>query len=160
MINAIDVLRVLESFKALKTHDDIPIDTKRRITGELLALVPSELMVPGAKVTSETVRDLLKAYVTDENNREDRRTAEAQARKAPEEPLAPREAQEAGVGTQEVPGIREPMPPTLLEEVAGTRDRDCVAESAEGTLGGPRVAGKEARRHEVRKGQGKATRRS
>lgn len=160
MINAIDVLRVLESFKALKAHDDIPLDTKRRITGELLTLVPQEIMAPGAKVTSETVRNLLKAYVTDESRTDEhRRAAEAKARKAPEEPTASREAQEAGVGPQEVASIGEPMSPEVHEEVAGAGDRHRVEKSAQGTLGRPGVAGEEARGHEKRKGQGKAARR-
>lgn len=163
MINAIDVLRVLESFKALKATNEIPNDTKKRIAGELLALVPSELMVPTAKVTAETVRDLLKAYITDGNTPREARTTggapEAEARKAPEGTSAPKEAQEAGVGAKEVPEVSKSVRPPNQQEVAGTGDRDRIQEQAQRTLGRPGVASKEARSDEKRKGQGKAARR-
>lgn len=163
MINAIDVLRVLESFKALKATDEIPNDTKKRIAGELLTLVPSELMVPSAKITAETIRDLLKAYITDGNRPREARitggTPEAEARKAPEGTSAPKETQETGVGPKEVPEVSQSVRPSHQQEVAGTGDRDRVQEPPKGTLGRPGVAGKEARSDEKRKGQGKATRR-
>lgn len=162
MINAIDVLRVLESFKALKATDDIPTDTKKRIAGELLTLVPSELMVPSAKVTAETVRDLLKAYITDGNRpREARVTGgapEAEARKAPEGTTAPQETQEAGVRAQEVPDVSQSSSSSNQKEVAGTGDRHRINEQPEQALGRPGVAGKEARSDEKRKA-GKAPRR-
>lgn len=163
MINAIDVLRVLEAFKALKATDDIPSDTKKRIAGELLTLVPSELMVPSAKVTAETIRDLLKAYINDGNRPREARTTggtpEAEARKAPEGRRETKEAQETGVGSKEVPEVGQSVRSSHQQEVAGTGDRDRLQEQTEGTLGRPRVASKEARSDEKRKGQGKATRR-
>lgn len=153
MINAIDVLRVLEVFKALKASSDIPDETKKLIAAELLSSVPPEIMAPGAKVTSDTIRNMIKGYINDGRSNG---SAEA-ARKAPE---SPRKAEEAGLGTQEVPEIRQSLPAEIIEEVAGSGDRHRVEESPEGTLGRPGVAGEEARSHEGRKGARKAARRS
>ena len=156
MINAIDVLRVLEAFKALKATDDIPIDTKRRIAGELLTLVPMEIMVPSAKVTSETVRDLLKAFI---NDGKPSNSHEAKARKAPEEPSAPRAPQEAGVRSKESPAREDLVSSEVHDQVAGTGVGLRLNEPPEGALERPRVAGEKARGDEKRKA-GKAPRRS
>lgn len=139
MINAIDVLRVLEAFRTLKAASDIPEDAKKLIAAELLPLVPPDIMTPNAKATSEYVRNTLREYITDGN--------------------ANRKAEEARIGAKEVPAIRQPLRPENHQEVAGSGDRDRVQEPSKGAMGRPGVAGEEARGDEKRQAR-KAARRS
>lgn len=135
MINAIDVLKVLDTFDSLVARKSIPDDTKKLIAAELLASVPPEIMAPGCKNTSEAVRSIIRDYIGVSNDRNtfgnggNRSPAEAEARKTSEDGgIGKEKAEEEGLQPEKVSSEgakdRETVPPTNHKEVAGAGNRD------------------------------------
>lgn len=122
------MLKVLDAFEALVDRKNITDDAKKRIATELLASVPHEIMAPGCKNTSDTVRSVIRDYIGVDNDRSN-----------------PGKAEKARSGSQESPSSQE----TVSSE---RPEVEWEAPQADRTVAGPRVAGVEIGASEVRKG--------
>lgn len=137
MIQAIDVLKVLDAFEALVDRKNVSDDAKKLIATELLASVPHEIMAPGCKNTSDAVRAIIRDYIGVKNDRTNpgnggiRSSAEAEARKVPEDGrIGQEKAEEARPESQEVSSEgakdREADAPQDQQKVAGAGNRNRI----------------------------------
>jgi hypothetical protein len=64
MSNTLEVLRIFKAFEDLKSSTSLSEADKKAIAGELLVMVPHEIVSPTCAKSSKIVRDVIHAYTS------------------------------------------------------------------------------------------------